>query len=122
MNLQPVFPKNIFIFLLPALLVFAGPAAAKNSVQETKTETIEIQAAQERRIEEEARTAKPVAEIREVGQKMPEIPQPITRKHLEGADQARLDDLESKYASGQLTQMEYEIEKDKLARDSNVKF
>ncbi len=53
---------------------------------------------------------------------MPEIPKQITREKLGPAEQARLAELERRRATGQITQTEYDLEKDTLFRESNLQF
>ena len=123
MNLRNIFSKNVFLSLFACLtILIPNTVAAENPAREHKAETVEIQAGRQRRIEEEAREVKKIPEVREIEKKMPEIPKRITRDKLEGADEVRLAELERKYATGQITEMEYELEKDKLTRESNVTF
>jgi hypothetical protein len=114
--------KNSFLFLIAGTLGFAGPAiAADTAVVERKKIPIEIQAEEQRRMEE-MKEIKPVAEIREEETGIPEIPKPVSREDLSPAERMRLDELEHKRAAGKITETEYQLEKDSLFRDANIKF
>ena len=114
--------KSVTLFVFSGLLILAGSQVfADTSPDENKAKTIEINASEQKKIEK-TKELKPVAKVEEVGRHIPEIPQPVTREHLSGADQVKLDDLEDRHASGKITQTEYELEKDTLARRANIKF
>src|SRR5437870_687423 len=103
--------KKILLFLLMGLPLLASSTAADNSARERKAQPVEIQAREERRLEE-IRKGVRVPEIREEKKQMPEIPKPVTRGQLGPAEQARLDDLEHRKANGTITQTQYDLEKD----------
>ena len=110
------------VFLFVSILGFNCPVfAADRLPQERGGKPVEINAGEERR-NEELKEVRPISEIREKETKMPEIPKQITREKLGPAEQARLAELESKRATGQITQTEYDLEKDTLFRESNLQF
>ena len=122
MNLRTIFLKNTPLFLFAGLLIFAGRTAfAVHPAKESKEKAVEINAAEQRIIEAAKKTG-PIAEIKEEENHVPEVPQPITRKHLGPAEQARLAELERKRASGKITETEYNLEKDTLFRKANIIF
>jgi hypothetical protein len=88
---------------------------------ERKQESVEIKADQLKQLEE-MEEIKPVAEVKEEKTIIPEIPKVITRERLGPAEQLRLDELEQKRVSGKITETEYQLEKDSLFRDANIKF
>jgi hypothetical protein len=64
----------------------------------------------------------PPEEVREVETGIPEIPPSIEERELTPAEKERLAQLEHERAEGDLTDPEYDLEKDVLQRDSNIKF
>ncbi len=124
MTNSKVFSKKVFLWtLVNLLLIFIGVAAAADDLQNTehRAEPLEIQGAPAKKAGEK-RGMGPVEKIKVKKWKMPEIPKAITRKGLNPAEKARLETLEQKRASGKITETEYELEKDTLARDSNITF
>lgn len=66
---------------------------------------------------------KPIPKIEELSDgKIPEVPKPITRKRLGPAEEEEIAKNEARRNAGTVTETEYEIKKDTLARDSNIKF
>lgn len=63
---------------------------------------------------------RPVQEV--AGPSIPEVPQPLKEHPLVGTDRERLDRLEHDFAEGRITQTQYDLEKDKLMRQANIKF
>ena len=113
---------SFFAFLFGIVFSLSAPGfAADRLPQERAGKPVEINAGEERR-NEELKEVRPVPEIREKEAQMPEIPKRITREKLGPAEQARLAELESKRATGQITQTQYDLEKDTLYRESNLQF
>lgn len=115
--------RNISFFLLLTMIFNSHvPAfAADRLPQERGGKPVEINAGEERRAEE-LKEVRPVPEIREKETQMPEVPKAITREKAGAAEESRLAELESKRATGKITQTEYDLEKDTLFRESNLQF
>ncbi len=114
--------KNGVFFLLLGLFLFTQNAlAAKKQAHELRKQPLEVPGEEIRR-EEEAKIVKPMEKIEELDKGMPEIPQPITREHPGAADQVELESLEHELAKGTITETEYQLKKDTLMRQSNIKF
>ena len=110
--------------IIAGLLAFTTISAfAETSVVERKQESVEIKAGEEMRIEG-MKVIKPVEEIRPEGEEkeIPEIPKAIKREQLTAAVKVRLDELEQKRTTGKINETEYQLEKDSLLRESNIKF
>ena len=122
-NSHRVFLKLFAFLFLTFPLISGGRKAFAEDAQtgEQKPKPVEVNAAQQRHLEETKET-KPVPEIREKKIRMPEIPKRIARAHLGPAEQARLAELERKRAAGEITETEYDLEKDTLGRESNLQF
>ncbi len=117
--MNPLFLRHIVFLLVTGLLVSSGNAlAAKSNEAE---EQLEIPG-QEIRREEEVKIPKPAKKVQEVKKGIPEVPQPITREKVGPAEQAQLDALEHQLMNGTITETEYQIKKDALMRQSNIKF
>ncbi len=112
---------SIFVFLAVTFSLSGQAFAAERLPQERKQVPVDIQAGEQRRIED-LKGIPQAPKIEEKERKMPEIPKKITREKLGAAEQARLAELETKRAKGQITETEYDLEKDTLFRDSNIQF
>ena len=123
MTKDAAFSRNFFLLVFVNLLIFTGAAAAdadgKN--KEYQPKTVEIQGAPKSKIREKLAVG-PVEKIEERKFKMPEVPRRITRKGLNPAEKVRLAASERKKASGKITETEYDLDEDTLARDSNITF
>jgi len=120
MNHRVLLLKAMILFLITGILGFGQTAAAENpSVGEGTETAVEIQPEKEIPAEE---MKGPVAEIREEETGIPEIPKPIKRKRLSPAEEVRLTELELRRTKGQITETEYQLEKDSLGREANIKF
>lgn len=114
--------KKMAFFLIPGNLIFAANTLAADAVVgEGKIVPIEIPAEKEKTAEQ-LEDQKRIDEIREEKKGIPEIPKAITREALNPAEKIRLNELELKRAKGQITETEYQLEKDSLARQANIKF
>ena len=56
------------------------------------------------------------------GAKIPEIPKPRKESGLSEQQKVRMSLLDQKYSEGKINQSQYDLEKDKITRDSNIKF
>ncbi len=122
MRLYSVYLKKATFLLFSVMLTFAARAVAEDAVVgEGQFIPIEIPAEKEKTAEE-LDDQKRIDEIREEKTGIPEIPQAITREQLNPAEKNRLNELELKRSKGQITETEYQLEKDSLARQANIKF
>ena len=118
-----LFLFTLFSLICSPLLWAESPAdeGQKREVQiQQKKEAIEIKA-KERLAAMESQT-QPVEQIQERKFKIPEIPQPLRDRELSPAEKVQLDSLEQQYASGRISEMEYQMKRDALERQANVKF
>ena len=122
MNLHRRFLKKMAFFLIPGILTFAANTLATDAVVgEGQIVPIEIPAEKEKAAEK-LEDQKRIDKVREEVKGIPEIPKAITREALNPAEKVRLNELEIKRAKGQITETEYQLEKDSLARQANIKF
>lgn len=110
--MNKMFPFAVFL----AAAVFCGVPAFAAPNDQAERQGVEI-----KKPAEEPET-KPIEKIEEPKSTIPEIPKPIKRPRLSPAEEVELQKEEAKRANGQTTQTEYEIKKDSLGRDSNIKF
>ena len=126
MNLQKLSLCAVTAFLFSAFFMTnTHPAFSAETPREQRQKPLIIDAATQRQLEtnaEEAKKAKSLTKIKEEETKIPEVPKAIGREKLGGADEVRLAELEQRRASGRITQTEYDLEKDALARESNINF
>ncbi len=122
MNLQRGYFKKLVFFLIPGILTFAANTLAADAVVgEGEFVPIEIPAEKEKEAQK-LEDQKHIDKVREEVKGIPEIPKAITREGLNPAEKVRLNELELKRAKGQVTETEYQLEKDSLARQANIKF
>ncbi len=108
--------------MITRVLIFSSNTLAEDPpVGEEEFRPVEIKPEEGKPLEE-MKEAEPVSEIREEKEGIPEIPKAITREQLSPAEEAQLSELELKRAKGKITETEYELEKDSLARQANIKF
>ena len=122
MNLERGYLKRVVFFLILGILPFTSSAVAEDAVSgEGKFVPVEIPADKEKTAEQ-LDDQKRIDEIREEEKGIPEIPKAITREQLNPAEKNQLNELELKRAKNQNTETEYQLDKDSLARPSNIKF
>lgn len=97
-------------------------AAEPSSMENRDKAPEEIRADFLRKVEEAKEMAGEDKVEPEEGIQMPEIPQAIKDDKLSPAESVRLSNLELKRAEGKMTQTEYDLEKDTLARDANIRY
>ncbi len=103
------------------LFAAAGRPGFSAPAQDGEEKPFDIEAQRVREAEEaKTRKLKKIEPDKNLLQK--EIPKPITKPLMTAAERERLAQLEEKRARGQVTQTEYDLEKDNLGRDSNIKF
>ena len=106
---------EILRWLLIMLTVSVGIAQAA----ETETKVVEIPG-KEAEIEE-VKVPKPKKIEVEEGVKIPEVP-PTLKEGLSPAEKTKLSSLEQKRAEGKINELQYEVEKDSIVRESNIKY
>ncbi len=104
-----------YLSALVLSLLLAVPLYAESS-SEKKTPAMEIEGPKPEL------QGNPIPEIKPLEKEIPEVPKKITRTGLTPAEAEELRQEERRLAKGEITQTEYEIKKDSLARDANLKF
>ncbi|MBI3307533.1 MAG: hypothetical protein HYZ84_07000 [Candidatus Omnitrophica bacterium] len=113
---------TVFMLFIFGPFFLTQPGFAENPQNaEEKEETLEIKGGEAKRIEEEQKLRKPKKIEVEEGVKIPEVPQPL-KEELSPADKVKLSNLEQKRAEGKVNELQYDLEKDRLGRESNIKY
>ena len=122
--------QKISLLLSLIFLIGSGEIAlAKNTPAEQnreieiqkKKDQILIKAGERLRAQEALEKAAPKTE-EPPNPLLKEVPQPLQEHDLGSAEKVRLETLEQQYASGKITETEYKLQKDSLAREANIKF